>query len=534
MNKTVTINLSGIVFHIDENAYDTLKKYLESIRSKFTVADGRDEIVSDIEARIAEMFQQRISDNKQAILPEDVNAVITILGKPEDISNSPETASATETVAGDNVYHVKKRFFRSPDDKILGGVCGGISAYFDIDPIWLRLAFALGFFFGGSGILIYIILWAIVPLAKTPSEKLQMHGEDVTLSAIQKSVQDELEGVKTKAGEMVSEMRAKNYGRRLSDFIRDVVVMFFKFIGRLFSVIAIVISLVMLFILTVLLLCVFGLCGFAAHNHTLMMLAPRSDMFLGLIGLLLLLGVPTVLLFLGGLKRLFKINWNLKKAGAILGGLMLIGVGICLITAYNVSKYYAADASVYKTMAWQVPAKKVLTVKLNPKNLKVTSVVIGNGAFSITDEDEDSLIHSRVWLKFEQSNTDSVEMEVKFIARGRNHSEAYALAKKIQYGYSVTDTTLMLDPYCNLGQGNGWRGQKVALTLRIPVGTSIKLDHNLSVNDFTFEISAMDDITSDEFYGHIFTMTNDGLKCLDCNDMPDDDNSILKHQHITL
>lgn len=112
MNKTVTINLSGIVFHIDENAYDTLKKYIESIRGKFTAADGRDEIVQDIEARIAEMFAQRISDSKQAILPDDVTAIINILGKPEDISNAAETA-ATETVAGDRIQ-VKKTLLSQP------------------------------------------------------------------------------------------------------------------------------------------------------------------------------------------------------------------------------------------------------------------------------------------------------------------------------------------------------------------------------------------------------------------------------------
>jgi phage shock protein PspC (stress-responsive transcriptional regulator) len=534
MNKTVTINLSGIVFHIDENAYDTLKKYLESIRSKFTVADGRDEIAADIEARIAEMFQQRISDSKQAILPEDVNEVINTLGKPEDISETAETPSATGSVTDEKGYRVKKRFFRNPDDKLLGGVCGGISAYFDIDPIWLRLAFALAFFFAGSGFLFYIILWVIVPLAKTPSEKLQMHGDDVTLSGIQKSVQDEIEGVKTKAEEVMNDMRSKNYGNRLSNFIKEVIVLFFKVIGKILSVVFIITSLVILFALTVLLLAVFGLSGFAMHNHTFMMLAPHSDMLLGLLGVLLLLGVPAVMLFLIGLKWLFKINWNLKKAGAVLSGLMLIGVGICLITAFAISKYYANTASVYKTATWQVPAKKVFTIKLNPKQLKVTSVVIGNGSFSINDDDGDSAIHGRASLKFEQSNSDSMELVVDYSSRGQSHSEAYALAKKIQYNYSATDTTLVLDPYCTLGQNDDWRSQKTVLTLRIPVGTSIKLDHNLSVNDFTFEISAVDDIDGDEFYGHVFTMTNDGLKCVDCNDMPDDDNSILHHQHITL
>ncbi len=514
MNKTVTINLSGIVFHIDENAYDTLKKYLESIRSKFTAADGRDEIVQDIEARIAEMFQQRISANKQAILPDDVNAVIAILGKPEDIGEASETPSATGTVTGEKGYTVKKRFFRSPDDKILGGVCGGISAYFDIDPIWLRLAFALCFFFAGSGILLYIILWVIVPLAKTPSEKLQMHGEDVTLSAIQKSVQEEMGGVKKKAGEMVNEVRSKNYGRRLSDFIKEVVVMFFKVIGKIFSVIAIIISVIILFALTELLFGLFGLFGFTLHYP---LIAPRIDIIFGLIGLLLIFNAPAVLLFLAGLKRLFKINWNLRRVSGILAGLMLIGVGICLITALNITKYYSTEASVYKTVAWQVPREKVLLVKLNPESVTSGTNIILDGSPFIGIHDHESFILASVGrLSIVQSTADSVELVTDFNSRGIDRTEAYSLARKIKYNFAYSDTTLSLDPSFNsIGENEPWRAQKVTLILKIPVNTSIKLDKDLEAN-LGLDIETVDDLKSDSCYGHTFTMTTEGLKCTDC------------------
>ena len=531
MNKTVTINLSGIVFHIDENAYDTLKKYLESIRSKFTVADGRDEIVADIEARIAEMFQQHISDNKQAILPDDVNTVINTLGKPEDIGNISE--AATETVSDNNGPALKKRFFRNPDDKFLGGVCSGISAYFDIDPVWLRLAFVVALIFGGTGFLLYIILWIIIPMAKTPSEKLQMHGEDVTLSAIQKSVQDELDGVKNKAGDLVNEVRVRNFGLRLIDFVKDVILFFFKFIGKLLSVIAIFVGLVVLFVLTVLLLGVFGMFGFAMQNHVLMMLAPRSDMFFALMGLLLLIGIPAALLFLAGLKWLFKINWNLKRAGAILAGLMFVGISICVITAFNISKYYATGASVYKTLDWQVPTGKVLHIKLNTKNLKSTSIHIGHGGFVITgDGDTDSTLRSDADLHIEPSDNDSAELVITFTSRGLNKTNAYNLAQKIQYSFAYSDTTLVLDPYSTIGQNEAWRGQNVKLTLKVPMNTLIRLDKNMGADNFNFNCETIDDLDNYDLYGHTFTMTVDGLKCTNCNDKEEEDSTTTPHSHM--
>src|SRR5580765_4586707 len=90
MNKTVTVNIGGIVFHIDENAYEKFKMYLESIRSHFTTADGRDEIMQDIEARIAEMFQERVKDTKQVITLTDVEDVTRLMGKPEEFEGTEE------------------------------------------------------------------------------------------------------------------------------------------------------------------------------------------------------------------------------------------------------------------------------------------------------------------------------------------------------------------------------------------------------------------------------------------------------------
>ena len=130
MKKTFTINISGIIFHIDEDAFEKLNNYLETIKSYFANSEGRDEIIADIESRIAEMLQSKINEQKQVITIDDINEVIGIMGEPEQIGGD----GTQEKKQREEQRH-SKRFFRDPDNKVLGGVCGGIGAYFNIDPL---------------------------------------------------------------------------------------------------------------------------------------------------------------------------------------------------------------------------------------------------------------------------------------------------------------------------------------------------------------------------------------------------------------
>jgi len=215
MNKTYTINISGIIFHIDEFAFEKLKGYLNTIRSYFKDSEGREEIMTDIESRIAELFSGRINNAKQVVLMEDVDHMISIMGNPEVFKN--EDGSDTESNFKDtsnnaNTYSSKrKRIFRDGDDKVLGGVCSGVANYFDFDPIWIRLAFAVSFFFFGTGLLFYIILWIVIPEARTTAEKLEMRGEKVNINNIEKNFKDEMEGLKNRFNENVNGNKNRNH-----------------------------------------------------------------------------------------------------------------------------------------------------------------------------------------------------------------------------------------------------------------------------------------------------------------------------------
>jgi phage shock protein PspC (stress-responsive transcriptional regulator) len=191
MKKTLTINLGNQVFHIDEDAFNRLREYLDRIEGHFADKNERSDIISDIEMRIAELFGQRINQQKQVIIIQDVEEITRIMGDPVEISGGEQ--AETSDYAGSSK---PKRLYRDPDNRVLGGVCGGIGQYFKIDPLIIRIIFLVIFFGFGIGLLIYIILWIIVPEARTTAQKLEMRGDPVNASNIGNFVKDEFENVK--------------------------------------------------------------------------------------------------------------------------------------------------------------------------------------------------------------------------------------------------------------------------------------------------------------------------------------------------
>ena len=193
MKITLSVNLGGYSFHIDEDAYAELKRYLKNLEFHFAGEESSAEILSDIETRMAELFRAKITGYKQVITMDDVKEVIKILGTPEDIDNN-ESGSVRDrfTTPG---YH---RIYRDPDHRIIGGVCSGIAAHWAIDPLVVRIIFAALIFAGGLGALVYIILWIALPEAKTTSEKIEMKGEPVNIQNIKESVKQEIDNVRKK------------------------------------------------------------------------------------------------------------------------------------------------------------------------------------------------------------------------------------------------------------------------------------------------------------------------------------------------
>jgi len=175
MKKVININFQGRVVPIEETAYDILKQYIESLRKYFANEEGKDEIINDIESRIAELFSERLKNGSTCITEADVQAVIAGMGRPEDFeAQDAETTSSTGG-SQQNQYSQQSqqsytyattsrgRFYRNADDKIIGGVCSGLANYFNIDPAIIRIIFVL-LFFTGPGFILYIILWVAIPV----------------------------------------------------------------------------------------------------------------------------------------------------------------------------------------------------------------------------------------------------------------------------------------------------------------------------------------------------------------------------------
>ncbi len=210
MKKVFNINLGGYPFTIDDDAYEHLNSYLKTIHNHFKQSEGYEEITSDIEGRMAELFEERL-EGRTIITMKDVNAAISIMGTPEDFGAEPiaeevnnDTEKIKETKKG-------KRLYRNMDDEVVSGVCSGIAAYFGVsDPLWIRLVFiilvasSVGFI-----IPLYLILWAVLPKAETAADRLAMQGKPINVSNIAKTVEEEVEHISGKISELSEEFKSK-------------------------------------------------------------------------------------------------------------------------------------------------------------------------------------------------------------------------------------------------------------------------------------------------------------------------------------
>ena len=208
MNKTHTINVGGMPFTIDTDAFEYLRDYLDKIGLHFRHVEGSEEIIDDIEQRMAELLQEQIKD-KKIVSHDDVSQAIAILGTPADFDDEDYVVDA-ERHRTSSDYSTGRKLFRDPNDKMVGGVCSGLAAYFGIqDPIWIRIGFALAALGGGMGAAIYVLMWALVPDAKTPKDFLMMRGEPINVTNIARIVQEQVGHITDQLSELGNEWKEK-------------------------------------------------------------------------------------------------------------------------------------------------------------------------------------------------------------------------------------------------------------------------------------------------------------------------------------
>ena len=244
MNKTININLANILFHIDEKAFNRLQRYLEAIKRSFEGTTGSDEIIADIEARIAELFQEKMENERQVITQKEVDEVINIMGQPEDYMVDEDIFEDAPRPSDPQRKRVKK-LYRDIDNKYIGGVCSGLEHYLGIDALWIRLFFIFFALFTGFGFIAYILLWILVPEAATTSQKLDMRGEPVNISNIERKVKEGFEDVAEKVKSVDYDkvgQKVKSSTQTFFDTLGDIIMFLFKVIGKFIGILLIIIG----------------------------------------------------------------------------------------------------------------------------------------------------------------------------------------------------------------------------------------------------------------------------------------------------
>jgi len=483
MKKTLQINLGGRHFHIDEDGYSKLNHYLDSLKSHFsTEGESGKEIVEDIEQRIAELLENRITPVKQAVSLEDVQEIIGILGRVEDFVYDGQPDEASKQNQTDR--RDQRRFFRDSERGYLGGVSAGLGEYFNIDPIWIRLAFIALCFLKGQGLLIYVILWIVVPKARTTAEKLQMKGMPVTLSTIKESVNAEYDKVKSGLsgiGTSSAAERTRNAFEHIMRAIGLVFVALFKFLIAFVGILFLVIGSVFLAGLVILML---GFSNVLTHfqiwngfdmpdlSH---LFASSGQYYLVAISFIILVLIPIVTLIYGGIKILFNIKTKhpTLRAFVLTGWILdlILFVSLIIINSTN----YAVGATGTNTefiKTGKYP-RIYVDVRDNTENKKITRYSVFDLKFNYSERDES--LFSKAHLTVAPSGDDkmalTVEREVKNV--GLKNSQRYL--DRIEYEWEQDDSVLYLNEYFSTDGDDFWLFADLDLKLRVPEGQVIVL-----------------------------------------------------------
>jgi phage shock protein PspC (stress-responsive transcriptional regulator) len=591
MKKIININFHSRVIPIEETAYDILRKYVESLKKHFASEEGGDEIVNDIENRFAELFSDRLKKGATCITDADVNEIISSMGRPEDFDQDENTgtngnagthtsSASAEESAGDEprrlyrsendkmlggvcgglaaylridpsvmriiyavlilasfgtallVYailwialppksiatNIKKRLFRDPDHRVIGGVASGLAAYFNIE-IWIpRVIFCLPliagtlasifrhawsdfegpvFFtggFGGTLFITYIILWIVLPEAMTASEKLEMRGEKIDLGSIKNTIKSDLEGFRQKATVVGAEMKqkAEQFGGTVRDKSGNIRKEFSNVniprqgighaIGVLFKAFFLFISVIITFAIVVALIGVtFTGAGVLPLKNYFFQGFWQNIMVWGALVLFLLLPVIAMLTWL--IRRIIGARSRNNYLGYTFGSLWTIGLICFIFTLASISRKFTARNGVSNEINITAPVNGRLIVKMaDAKPEFYESDWVGdnwrhNGPFF--DISYDSVVMSTVRIDVLKSDDSAWHMNLQKVSRGNTTAEALKTAEEINFDVVQNDSLLTLARGFSITPKQQFHNQQVLVLIKVPVGKKVYMATNL-------------------------------------------------------
>jgi phage shock protein PspC (stress-responsive transcriptional regulator) len=519
MNKTVNINIGGLFFHIDEDAYQKLSKYFDAIKRSLSNSSGKEEIMKDIEMRVAELFTDRQQSDKHVINTKDVDEVVAVMGQPEDyrIDDDNEAPKSFNYVSAG-----RKKLYRDKERGSIAGVCTGLGYYFGIDATWIKIAFLATAFAGfGFGIVVYLILWIATPEALTTSEKLEMRGEPVTISNIEKKVREEFENVSDKIknvnyDELGNRVKsgASSVGSRLGEIFTTIFGAFAKVLGAIIVVISTV-SLAAIAIASIVLMFSSSLPQNTIINHITTPIGLETPLWAQGLLFLLAAGIPMFFFLILGLKLLVT---NLRSIGNIakysLLAVWIIAIGILISLGINEATQIAYDGKEVKKEIINLAANDTLLIKMKGNDF-YSKDNYRRTDFKLTqDENEKEVIYSNnVSIELMKTDEKQPYIQIEKLAVGKSAVEAKKCAEKIKYGFKIVGNQLILDNYLLTEVANKFRNQNVELFLYLPKGTLVKVDE--TVQNF--------DESDDDFFNlhyssgdYIYKVGDSQVKCLNC------------------
>ncbi len=554
MNKTININLGGIFFHIDEIAYQKLKRYLDAIRRSLSDdPQGRDEIINDIEHRIGELLSERIKDERQVVNENDIDEITKIMGKPEDYL-------VDEEIFEDETGYYKtrtpnKKLYRDGEDKFLGGVSSGIAHYFGIDALWVRILWIVLVVAGfGSGIPIYILLWILIPEATTTAEKLQMKGEAVNISNIEKKIREEFNEVTSRVKDGVNDVTEKvkssNFKKNVSgksksgldeiiDVLSKIILTIFKVFGKFIGVILILIASLTLIGLIFGILSV-GSIGILDFGHDWVDYPPFFfdsviPSWLLILFTFIAVGIPFVVLFMLGLKILssninsFSTTTKLSLLGVWI--IALLGLGFAGI---NFATQRAYDGVYNETKELPITSMDTLKIKMvGAENLSNRTELRREWGFETVYDNEQQKLYSTK-LNVDIKPTEKLEafVKVRKESQGNNRLNANNGAEAIEYQFNLNDKNLLLNGYFLSDFKNKFKDQLVDITVYLPINSVVYLDR--STRTFLDDVDNIQNIYDRDMPKHYYKMTENGLECLDCDAAIFGDDYKKKHENFNL
>lgn len=501
MKKNFSVNIGGRIFNIDDDAYECLNQYLARLRTFFATENSSDEIIADIEMRVAELLDQRKEQGQTIVTIKHIEDIIAGMGEPDQFSESEsEKPSSRQTIKP------RGKLYRDPDNRQIGGIAAGIAAWFGIDPVWVRLLFAALTLFYAVGIILYAVLWLILPVAQTTSEKLEMQRQSININTLRNELASAGNGLQKTGNSVLHSVGT--FVRFVTEIISRLFHVAFQIFGRLLGLALLLFALAMFIGLgtTSLVREQMNMGNYQLDTTTLFnalqWLIPGPDVrWMAYISILLLLVAITGLLIYSGLRLLLKwppLRWQIVIVFVLL---LVAGIITGIGTLFQYSRSSEQVASNTKRQSI-VMKKKQLHIASGPNEYNQYfmplsgDTIPGNRKYALGEVD----------LSFRPIPADSLMITSIYSASAWRESQAGEFAQNLIYSYQLQDTLITLNPYFMFPYSDGMRYQKLNVIVGIPINTEVKIDERLTWR------TNYSDFYDHNYEGGIYIMTTSGLK----------------------